>query len=109
MSSAYIAISILKNSPIPENHLRIFLSHTSQPALKEYLSKANIYKERNISKNDLIDMIISDKDESKIYTSGDNDITQEEANTVLDLRKSEEMLSNTNREDYTQPLEIINE
>ena len=109
MSSAYIAISILKNSPIPENHLRIFLSHTSQPALKEYLSKANIYKERNISKNDLIDMIISDKDESKIYTCGDNDITQEEANTVLDLRKSEEMLSNTNREDYTQSLEIINE
>ena len=109
MSSAYIAISILKNSPIPENHLRIFLSHTSQPALKEYLSKANIYKERNISKNDLIDMIISDKDESKICTSDDNDITQEEANTVLDLRKSEEMLSNTNREDYTQSLEIINE
>ena len=109
MSSAYIAISILKNSPIPENHVRIFLSHTSQPALKEYLSKANIYKERNISKNDLIDMIISDKDESKIYTSDDNDITQEEANTVLDLRKSEEMLSNTNREDYTQSLEIINE
>ena len=109
MSSAYIAISILKNSPIPENRLRIFLSHTSQPALKEYLSKANIYKERNISKNDLIDMIISDKDESKIYTSDDNDITQEEANTVLDLRKSEEMLSNTNREDYAQSLEIINE
>ena len=108
MSSAYLAISILKKSPIPENHLRIFLSHISQPALKEYLSKANIYKERNISKNDLIDMIISDKDKSKIYTSDDNDITQE-ANTVLDLIKSEELLLNTNREDYTQTLEIINE
>ena len=53
-------------------------------------------------------MTISDKDKSKIQTSDDNDITQE-ANTVLDLIKSEELLLNTNREDYTQTLEIINE
>ena len=99
MSSGYIAISILKNSPISENHLRIFLSHISEAALKEYLSKANIYNgRRNMSRNDLIDMIILDKDKSKIYTSDDDDLTQEETNDLLNLIKSQKMLVNTNRE-----------
>ena len=31
-----------------------------------------------MSKNNLIDMIILDKDKSKIYTSDDDDLTQEE-------------------------------
>ena len=97
MSSAYIAISILKNSLISENYLRIFLSHISEAALKEYLSKANIYNGiRNMSKNNLIDMIILDKDKSKTYTSDYDDLTQEEANDILNLRKSEEMLSRKN-------------
>ena len=99
MSSAYIAISILKNSLISENYLRIFLSHISEAALKEYLSKANIYNgRRNMSKSNLVDMIILDKDKSKIYTSDDDDLTQEESNDLLNLIKSQKMLFNTNRE-----------
>ena len=99
MFPAYIAISILNNSLISENHLRIFLSHISEAALKEYLSKANIYNgRRNMSRNDLIDMIILDKDKSKIYTSDDDDLTQEETNDLLNLIKSQKMLFNTNRE-----------
>ena len=86
MTSAYLAISILKKSPIPEKQLRIFLLYLPKVALKEYLSKANIYNgRRNMSKNDLIDMIISDKDKSKIYTSEDDDLTQEEIDNLLKI------------------------
>ena len=46
MTSSYLAISILKNSLMPEKQLRIFLSHISQQSLKEYLFKANIYNGR---------------------------------------------------------------
>ena len=46
MTSSYLAISILKNSHMPEKQLRIFLSHISQQSLKEYLFKANIYNGR---------------------------------------------------------------
>ena len=35
MSSAYLAISILKKSPMPEKQLRIFSSYLPQVALKE--------------------------------------------------------------------------
>ena len=49
-----------------------------------------------MSKNDLIDMIILDKHKSKIYTSDDEDLTQEEINDIPNLIKSEEMLFNTN-------------
>ena len=38
-----------------------------------------------MSKNDLIDMIISDKVKSKIYTSEDDDLTQEEINNLLKI------------------------
>ena len=62
------------------------MSYLPQVALKEYLSKANIYNgRRNMSKNDLIDMIISDKVKSKIYTSEDDDLTQEEINNLLKI------------------------
>ena len=99
MFPAYIAISILNNSLISENHLRIFLSHISEAALKVYLSKANIYNgRRNMSRNDLIYLIILDKDKSKIRTSDDDDLTQEESNDLLNVIKSEKKLFNTNRE-----------
>ena len=42
MSSLYVAISLLKQCSLPEEQLRIFLSHLSQQSLKEYLSEANI-------------------------------------------------------------------
>lgn len=84
MSSSYLAISLLKQSSLPEKQLRIFLSHLSQQSLKEYLSRANIYNgKRNMPKVDLIDMIITDKDKSKIYTSEDDDLSQEEINNIL--------------------------
>ena len=86
MTSAYLAISILKKSPIPEKQLKVFLSYLPQAALKEYSSKANIYNgRRNMSKNDLMDMIISDKDKNKIYTSEGDDLTQEEINNLLTI------------------------
>ena len=72
MSSSFLAISLLKQSLLPEKQLRIFLSHLAQQSLKEYLSEANIYKgKRNMNKIDLIDMIISNRDKSKIDTQED--------------------------------------
>ena len=84
MTSAYLAISFLKQTPLPEKQLRIFLSYLPQEQLKEYLHNANIYKGRtNISKHDLIDMIISEKDNRKLYIVEDDDLSQEEANLLL--------------------------
>ena len=34
---------------------------------------------------DLIDIIISDKDKRRIYTSEDDDLTQEEINNILKI------------------------
>ena len=44
MTSAYLAISFLKQMSLPEKELRIFLSYLPQEPLKEYLYKADIYK-----------------------------------------------------------------
>ena len=64
MTSAYLVISFLKQTPLPEKQLRIFLSYLPQEPLKDYLSNANIYKgRRNMSKNYLVDM----KEVKKIY------------------------------------------
>ena len=83
MSFSYLAISILKLSKLSEKQLKIFLSHLSQQSLKEYLSGANTYNgRRNINKVDLIDMIISDKDKSKIDIHVD-DLLQEEINDMF--------------------------
>ena len=55
-------ISFLRKTPLPEKQLRIFLSYLPEEPLKEYLYNAGIYKgRRNISKHDLIDMIITEK------------------------------------------------
>ena len=62
MTSAYLAISFLKQMPSPEKQSRIFLSYLPQQPLKEYLYNADIYKgKRNMSKVDLVDMIITEK------------------------------------------------
>ena len=62
MTSAYLAVSFLKQTPLPEKQLRIFLSYLPQEPLKEYLYNADICQERrNLSKHDLIDMIIAEK------------------------------------------------
>ena len=84
MTSAYLAISFLKQTPLPEKQLRIFLSYLPQEPLKDYLFNAGIYKGRgNMSKHDLIDMIITEKTKKVIYTWENNDLTKEEANELL--------------------------
>ena len=67
MTSAYLAVSFLKQTPLPEKQLKI-LSYLPQEPLKEYLYNADIYKgKRNMSKHDLIDMIITGKSKETIY------------------------------------------
>ena len=70
MTSAYLSISFLKQMSLPEKESRIFLSYLPQEPLKEYLYKADIYKgKRNMSKVDLIDMTITEKNKkNNIYT-----------------------------------------
>ena len=70
MTSAYLPFSFLAQTPLPEKQLRIFLSYLPQDPLKEYLYNAAIYKgKRNMSKVDLIDMIITEKNKkNKIHT-----------------------------------------
>ena len=77
MTSAYLAISFLKQTPLPEKQLRIFLSYLPQEPLKEYLYNAEIYKEkRNMSKIDLIDAIISEKHKKIAYSQENDDLTK---------------------------------
>ena len=84
MTSAYLAISFLKLTPLPEKQLGIFLSYLPQEPLKEHLSNAGIYKgRRNMSKHDLIDMIISGKSKKTTYTEEHNELTKEEAINLL--------------------------
>ena len=88
MTSAYLAISFLKQTPLPEKQLRIFLSYLPQEPLKEYLFNANIYKgKRNMSKTDLIDMIISEKNKKIIHSQDDDDLSKEKANELLKNNK----------------------
>ena len=70
MTSAYLAISFLKQTPLQEKQLRIFLIYLQHEALKEYLYNTDIYKgKRNMSKIDLIDMIITEKNKKNyIFT-----------------------------------------
>ena len=39
-----------------------------------------------MTKVDLIDMIVSDKDKTKIYTSQDENLSQKEINSILKLK-----------------------
>ena len=84
MTSAYLAISFLKQTPLPEKQLRILLSYLPQEPLKGYLFNANIYKgKRNMSKIDLIDMIITEKNKKIIHSQEDDDLSKEKANELL--------------------------
>ena len=77
MTSAYLAISFLKQTPLPEKQLRIFLSYLPQELLKEYLYNAEIYKgKRNMSKIDLIDAIISEKNKKIAYSQENEELTK---------------------------------
>ena len=84
MTSAYLAISFLKQTPLPEKQLRIFLSYLPQEPLKEYLYNADVYKgKRNMSKIDLIDMVITEKNKKIVYSQVDDDLLKEKANELL--------------------------
>ena len=84
MTSAYLAISFLKQTPLPEKQLRIFLFYLPQEALKEYLYNADIHKrKRNMSKIDLIDMIITEKSKKIVYSQEDDELSKEEVNNLL--------------------------
>ena len=62
MTSAFIAMSILKQTSMSEKQLLNFLFYLSQEALKEYLANAEIYKgKKKLTKNQLIEMIITEK------------------------------------------------
>ena len=62
MTSAFIAMSILKQTSMSEKQLLNFLFYFSQEALKEYLANAEIYKgKKKLTKNQLIEMIITEK------------------------------------------------
>ena len=67
----------MKQTPLPEKQLRIFLSYLPQELLKEYLYNAEIYKgKRNMSKIDLIDAIISEKNKKIAYSQENEDLTK---------------------------------
>ena len=83
MTSAYIAISLLKQSSMPGKQLKIFLSYLQQKALREYLFNADIYEgKNNLSKVELIDMIITGKNKENTY-SEDNELSKKDANDLL--------------------------
>ena len=80
MTSAYLSIAFLKQTPFSEKQFTIFLSYLQQEPLKEYLSDGNIYRgRRNMSKHDLIDMIITGKYKKVRYTQENDELTRKEA------------------------------
>ena len=83
MTSAYIAISLLKQSSMPDKQLKILLSYLQEKALREYLFNADIYEgKNNLSKVELIDMIITGKNKENTY-SEDNELSKKDANDLL--------------------------
>ena len=84
MTSAFIAITILKQSSMPEKQLSNFLFYLSQEALREYLFNADIYKGRNrMSKNEWIEMTIVGKPKTIKYFDREDELTKEDAIELL--------------------------
>ena len=83
MISAYLAISVLKQSIIPIEQLKIILSYVNQKALKEYLSLSNIYNnKKKLCTSDLIDLIINGNPKNNV----------EKINTELSIDEFNEIL-----------------
>lgn len=60
MTTAYLAISILKTSNIPIDQLKLFLTYVNQKALEEYVNITGIYKgKKNLTTLELIQLIIN--------------------------------------------------
>ena len=84
MTSAFIAISILKQNSMSEKQFTNFLLYLSQEAWKEYLSNADIYKGKNrLSKSELIEMIITEKPIAITHFNKDEEMTKEQAIDLL--------------------------
>ena len=100
MASSYLAISFLEQTPLPEKQLRILLSYLPQEPLKDYLYHENIYKgKRNISKQELIDMIITEKNIEARYKPED-DLPIEEASAIL---KNSRFVKSKSKENINPP------
>ena len=84
MTSAFIAISILKQSSMSAKKLTSFLLYLSQEALKEYLANADINKgKKRLTKNELIEMIITEKPITITHFNKDEEKTKEQATDFL--------------------------
>ena len=60
MTTAYLAISILKTSNIPIDQLKLFLTYVNEKALEEYVNITGIYKgKKNLTTLELIQLIIN--------------------------------------------------
>ena len=82
MTTAYLAISILKLSKIPNDQLKIFLTYVNQKALKEYLNISGIYRgKKNLTTLELIDLIINGNKSNN--TNKNNELTIDEVNNIL--------------------------
>ena len=82
MTTAYLAISILKLSKIPNDQLKIFLTYVNQKALKEYLNVTGIYRgKKNLTILELIDLIINGNKSNN--TTKNNELTIDEVNNIL--------------------------
>ena len=82
MTTAYLAISILKNSKIPIDQLKIFLTYVNQKALKEYLYISNIYRgQKNLTTNELINLIINGNNTNNVNNI--SELTMDEVNNIL--------------------------
>ena len=85
MISAYLAISVLKQSIIPIEQLKIILSYVNQKAWKEYLSLSNIYNnKKKLCTSDLIDLIINGNPKNNVKKN----------NTELSIDEFNEILNN---------------
>lgn len=70
--TSYLAITCLKQSILPEQQLRIFLSYLPQEQLKEYLLHSKIFNsKKSHPKHQLIDMIIAGKDNKFMLEDGE--------------------------------------
>ena len=67
-----------------EKQLLNFLFYLSQEALKEYLANAEIYKgKKKLTKNQLIEMIITEKPITITHFKKDEQMTKEQAIDLL--------------------------
>ena len=84
MTSAFIEISILKQSTMSEKQLTNLLFYLSQEVLKEYLANAEVYKgKKRLTKNELIEMIITEKPITITNFNKDEEMTKEQAIDLL--------------------------